>query len=237
VLVVIGMVASLPGLLEDAGSGPGATSGAGGFVEEPSSSDDLDVISPAESEASGSSAEPEFTRVKLATAIKAKQIRMDAVGSGLQSLDIELTSLVDDPLEVVVPVATLFAPRDSDTQKMVVTTQATIQLSDGAPVRFTLDVACATMRRDTPGSRDTFRLSTVTPKRDLRLLLREPAFGDASFRVQQFAIWTITDNPRRGAYVGLGTFGVGSGPSAAEYRQIKGLFKKAGIDPTRYAAF
>jgi hypothetical protein len=237
VLLVIGMVASLPGLLEDAGSGPGATSGAGGFVDDPSASDDLIVTEPTDGETSGSSAQPGLTRVKLAAAIKAKQIRMDAVGSGLQSLDIELTSLVDESLEVVVPVATLFAPRDSDTQKMVVITQATIQLSDEEPVRFTLDVACATMRRDTPGSSDTFRLSSVTPKRDLRLLLREPAFADASFRVQQFAIWTITDNPKRSAYVGLGTFGVGSGPSAGEYRQIKTLFKKAGIDPTRYAAF
>ena len=53
---------------------------------------------------------------------------------------------------------------------------------------------------------------------------------------QQLAIWTITDNPTRDGYVGLGYFGVGSGPSNAEIKEIKALFRAAGIDLDKYRA-
>jgi hypothetical protein len=63
-----------------------------------------------------------------------------------------------------------------------------------------------------------------------------PDFSKQSFRVQQFAIWTITDNPTRKGYVGLGTFVSGSGPSDAEMAKIKALFTAAGIDQKKYQA-
>lgn len=55
-------------------------------------------------------------------------------------------------------------------------------------------------------------------------------------RVQQFAIWTITDNPTKDGYVGIGSFGFGSGPGKTELARIKALFKAAGIPTTKYRA-
>src|SRR3990170_7702427 len=81
---------------------------------------------------------------------------------------------------------------------------------------------------------DAFTISTGAASARLLRLLAVPDFADASFRGQQFAVWTITDNPARTGYVGLGSFGVGSGPSNDEMAEIKALFKKAGLDVTDY---
>jgi hypothetical protein len=67
-------------------------------------------------------------------------------------------------------------------------------------------------------------------------LLKAPDFAGQTFRVRQFAIWTITDNPTRTGYVGLGSFGIGSGPRDEEIAVIRQLFVKAGLDPTAYLA-
>ena len=62
------------------------------------------------------------------------------------------------------------------------------------------------------------------------------SFGDETFRFQQFAIWTITDNPSRDEYVGLVYFGLGSGPSDEEMLTIDALFEAAGISTAKYQA-
>jgi hypothetical protein len=79
-------------------------------------------------------------------------------------------------------------------------------------------------------------ISTAPASEDLKRLLSLPNFLERTFGVQQFAIWTITDNPTRGGYVGLGCFGVGSGPSDEEMQGIGALFEQAGIPTDRYQA-
>ena len=79
-------------------------------------------------------------------------------------------------------------------------------------------------------------ISTTRSTANLRALVNAPSFAEADFRVQQFAVWTLTDNPTRTGYVGIGSLGVGSGPDADELAEIKALFKEAGIDPSKYRA-
>jgi hypothetical protein len=69
-------------------------------------------------------------------------------------------------------------------------------------------------------------------------LLAVPTFGEQPFRVDQFAIWTVIENPRRHDYVHLGTAFeiIGSGPSDEELGTIRDLFEEAGIDPADYRA-
>jgi hypothetical protein len=75
------------------------------------------------------------------------------------------------------------------------------------------------------------------PHEDLIRLLTEPSFSGQEFRVQQFAIWTITDNPGRYGYVGLSRFGIsGTGPSDEEMELIRQLFTSAGIPLEHYQA-
>ncbi|MGZ8436916.1 MAG: hypothetical protein ACXWXR_00080 [Candidatus Limnocylindrales bacterium] len=101
---------------------------------------------------------------------------------------------------------------------------------------ITLEVACAAMHLDQPGSGDQFGFDASPTSPALLQLLQLADFADQTFRVRQFAIWTITDNPARDGYVALGTFGIGSGPSDTEIATIRQLLMKAGIDPTTYQA-
>jgi hypothetical protein len=63
-------------------------------------------------------------------------------------------------------------------------------------------------------------------------------FSEASARVKQFAIWTITDNPERGGYMGISTgfLPYGSGPDDDEIEAIRTLFISAGISTGKYQA-
>jgi len=54
--------------------------------------------------------------------------------------------------------------------------------------------------------------------------------------VKKLAIWTITDNPERDECVGIGYWGIGTGPSDEEIERIRILFIKAGITISRYKA-
>lgn len=67
-------------------------------------------------------------------------------------------------------------------------------------------------------------------------LLQRPQFGRAPFRVQQFAVWTLTDNPSRRGFVGLGSGISGTGPSDEEIDAIRALFEAAGVAPGAYRA-
>ncbi len=90
--------------------------------------------------------------------------------------------------------------------------------------------------RTSPGQTDSFKLVKRSLPKDLTALLALEGFPAADFRVQQFAIWTILDDPTRDGFVRLGTFGVGSGPSSKEISAIRKLFTEAGIDPDAYRA-
>jgi len=68
-----------------------------------------------------------------------------------------------------------------------------------------IDAACASMELTAPSESDNLTLSIETPPEDLNKLLYLSDFRSETYRVQQFAIWTITDNPERDGYVGIAT--------------------------------
>jgi hypothetical protein len=183
-------------------------------------------------------AEPTLERVtvSLAEAVEDKLVKMTAKGMNLEQLAIDLESLVEDALEVVIDPGTVFSPGAKSTQPMVVIDTVTIDLDPGDVISDIIDVACDSMQLDTPDSKDTFRLDPARSTANLRKLVTAPSFATSTFRVKQFAIWTLTDNPAKTRYVGLGTGGAGSGPTTKELTAIKALFKEAGIDPAKYRA-
>lgn len=182
------------------------------------------------------SALPE-TEVDLVSAQRSGLVRVAGRGHGLQSLELELELEVVQPVRLTIEAGTVFRPSAAGTQTMVLTKSRTVKLEADRPeLRLTLDAACAEMHADTPGSDDTFTLEAA-PTGDLAKLLATPAFSDSGFRVRQFAVWTITDNPSRHGYVGLGSFGFGSGPSDEELEEIRNLFRQAGIPRGKYRAF
>lgn len=205
------------------------------------------IWGPEETSAPGASTEPAWTpeptievrEVSLAAAVADGLVTVKAIGDSLQSLDLEITSKADEPLTVNIPAGTYFIPKRAATQTMVSTASTWVDLPAGETLDKVLDVACAQMHDDQPGESgksDTFTVRQTAAKGDLAKLLKSDAFAEAAFRVQQFAIWTITSNPSKSGYVRLGSFGVGSGPSSAELREIKSIFKDAGITTSSYRA-
>jgi len=182
------------------------------------------------------SALPEV-EVDLVHAQRAGLVTVLGHGRGLEDLELELKLEVVQPVRLTIEAGTVFHPGATGTQAMVLTEGTTVRLEADRPeLRLTLDAACAEMHNDTPGRNDTFTLETA-PTGDLAKLLNLPEFSRSDFRVRQFAVWTITDNPSRHGYVGLGTFAFGSGPSDEEMEEIRSLFRRAGIPLGKYRAF
>jgi hypothetical protein len=187
------------------------------------------------------SSEPTLTppppAIELAAAVSADKITITLRGESLQGLELTIESKIDTSIRVVVNPATMFIPGACGTQSMVVIEKEVVTLEAEETVEVELEVACAEMHDETPTSDDAFRLASKRAPSDLVKLLKLPAFGDEAFRIQQFAIWTITDNPTRTGYVGLSSSdGSGGEPTTAELERIAGLFAEAGIPAGHYRA-
>ena len=215
-----------------------AVAGCGGTGPTPTPSPTpVPTASPTPSPTPVPTPEPTPATIELIKAVNGGQVTVAGTGRGLQRLDLTLASKADGPLVVVINQGTVFDPAAERTQSMVVTSRRIVDLEAGATVPVQLDVACADMQKDTPDRNDRFALHAGSVPKDLVKLTRLPEFAYEPFRVQQFGVWTITDNPTRTGYVGLGTAdGASSGPSKAELTRIAELFRAAEIDTTLYRA-
>lgn len=182
-------------------------------------------------------ARPAATQVELNTAATKGMVKVSASGDGLESLNLSLESMSDGPLEITIAPGTIFRANSGGTQNMVAREERVVRLeSRGSKESVTIGAACAEMHKDTPGESDAFTVAETPASEDLKKLLHLPEFRNQSFRVQQFAIWTITDNPSRDGYLGIGTFGFGEGPSSDELQRIRAVFQQAGIPTEKYRA-
>ncbi|HLE75565.1 MAG TPA: hypothetical protein VI864_05925 [Candidatus Bathyarchaeia archaeon] len=180
---------------------------------------------------------PTPTPVELGEAVTSGLVEATISGDGLQRINITLRSTSDSPLEVTILPGTMFETQSAGIQSMVVREERVLSLkSRDSVLSRSVPVACATMELDQPDEKDPFTISTIPAPEDLVKLLNLPDFRNETFRVQQFAIWTITDNPPRDGYVGIGSFGFGSGPDDEEMQKIRALFEKAGIPADKYQA-
>ena len=178
--------------------------------------------------------------VELMQAKNMGLVDINASGTGsINRIQMSLTSKTDDNLEVAILPGTIFTSSAAGVQSMVVTIQELVLLDAYETTElFDVDAACANMELDAPEESNSLALSTAPPPEDLIKLLSIPDFQEGTFRVRQFAIWTITDNPERDGYIGIVTgFGIfGSGPSDEEIEEIRVLFIKAGITISKYKA-
>ena len=157
-------------------------------------------------------------------------------GQGLDSVELTLASRQPGSLTITIPAGTIFAAMSGGVQNMVVREDQMVVL-EGADteVSLTVPAACINMTLDAPATGNHFSLGGPAGG-DLSRLVNLPTFRERPFRVQQFAIWTITDNPAPGEYVGIGSFGAGSGPSKEEMQLVRALFAEAGISTNKYPA-
>lgn len=164
------------------------------------------------------------TKVDLTEVASKGLVQATASGNGLESVALVLISKSSAPLEVTIFPGTIFQARSTGTQNMVAREKRVVRLtrfaSAGSWKSLISRAACANMRLAVPSGDDTFAISNIPVSEDLKKLLSLPAFDSEDFRVQQFAIWTITDNPWYGGYIGIGAFGFGTGPNEDERQRV-----------------
>ena len=176
-------------------------------------------------------------KMELAEAVSKGLVEVSAYGRNtLESIQVNIVSKTKEPIEITILPGTIFESRSADIQNMVITTERIVSLKPFGGERFVLDAACANMQRDVPGAEDNLSVRSLSPSEDLIRLLNLPAFCEETFRVQQFAIWTISDNPEPDGYMGIGYFGLGTGPTDKEMEEIRSLFEEAGIFTGKYRA-
>ncbi len=180
----------------------------------------------------------EAQQVNLVEAVAGGLVAASGRGKGLEQVDLTLKSQVDTNLLVTIQAGTLLTALSGDVQDMVVRQAALAFLRPGSEVAIEVEVACASMPKKEPGSGDEFKVGQALAGEDLLKLLALPEFQFLPIRLRQFAVWTVTDNPRRDYYVGVSTSrGISEGPTVEEFEQVKDLLIKAGIDISQFNAF
>jgi uncharacterized repeat protein (TIGR02543 family) len=176
--------------------------------------------------------------IDLLEGINQGLINVNASGSGsLNRISISIKSNSDKPLKIILTPGILFKSSSSSVQSMISLARREISIEPQSS-RLLDDIAsaCVDMLADVP--RQYYQLSVQPPpdNQDLMSLLNLADLRNESYRIKQFAIWTITDNPGRNQYVGIGYQLTGSGPSSEELIRIRMLFQKAGISTSKYNA-
>ncbi|WP_294232620.1 hypothetical protein [Prosthecobacter sp.] len=206
-----------------------------------------------------------FRQVSLEDALSQDLITMTCRGAGLQKLSLILALQTAEPLVVVIAAGSIFESKDPQTQNMLVPSENRLPLIEKGNSRiergdsrsFLVDARCMNMALDTPGYSNEFSVKKTRVSGDLDRLIRSAEFTKLSPRVEQFAIWTITDNPNPGGYTpiienrGTNTTGIplpplasgagrrqgtGTGPDEDEIFEIRRVFSSCGIEVQRYRA-
>lgn len=245
-IVVIGIAIGIINTLIDSEPGPETTTATTGVTETYTTTISTAITaSTSETEATSStitttetSQVPAAVEVELIEAVDDSLIELDVFGTGsLDSIMLILTPITDDTLEIAISSGTVFVSQSTDISGMIIATGKQITLKPNETAKeIYVDAASTNMPLDVPGSNDTLVIRTAPINEDLMKLCPLPDFQQGTFRIQQFAIWTVTDNPRPDGYARIG-FGLGSGPSDEEMAAIEGLFTTAGIQMDKYLVF
>jgi hypothetical protein len=179
----------------------------------------------------------ELTQANLLEAITNGWVIASISGHGLSNIDISLKPQIDFNLELSIEPGTVFEAQSGGVQNMVLRQGTVVVLKPNIEISLELEVSCANMELDEPSGTDTFTVREGKSD-DLLKLLNLSEFRFGSGRVQQFAIWTITDNPSRNSFTGIADqYGIGSGPTDDEIERIRELFRIAGINISKYNVF
>jgi len=134
--------------------------------------------------------------VGIIEALREGLLDVQSTGSGLTYIRLALDSCTDQPLKVKIPKGTIFTPTHSSTQNMISVTESEITVSPHELVSEPIRSACINMHRDVPTETDEFVVRECDEVDDLGRLIRTNAFSNCNDNeLQQFAVWTISDNP------------------------------------------
>lgn len=179
----------------------------------------------------------DLKRVTLQEALSEGLVLASITGDGLTRIDLTLKPQVEFNLEIEIEPGTTFLSGSEGVQNMVLRRETFVYLKPSGEVSLELEVSCANMELKQPGGMDAFTVSTDPPNEDLAKLFALDRFQFEEIDLQQFAVWTVTDNPPDGGYVGIDSDGVTHLPWEDDIARLRTLFEVAGIDSAKYAVF
>jgi hypothetical protein len=183
------------------------------------------------------------TIIELREAVARGLVQANITGRNLEEIDLTLKSNSDIFVVVEILPGTVFKADPSVLTNQVVQSMVVVDVEKSflepyGNSSFSINVACANMKLIQPTRSVAFIIETSPTSEDLTKLLNLADFNDAGFRIQQFAIWTITDDPAHDGYTSIGSsYSGGSGPSNTEIESIHALFVAAGIETQKYQVF
>ena len=134
--------------------------------------------------------------VDLPSAIDQELVACRVVSQGeLDHVVLLVKNMQEEPIQVIILPGTVFVPSDEAVQQMGAVDQVTIYLAPGEEKEVVVPTACFQMTLDQPGEDIEFVYVRQLPHDEIRRLCSSPTFQTASFRVKQFAIWTLIENP------------------------------------------
>lgn len=137
--------------------------------------------------------------------LAAGKIRVETKGAGIDEINMLISKLVEEALEVEIPIGTMFVSETESVQRMVTRRAVTIYLDTDIDIDVDIDVACADYWKDVPHAPNSF--PTILPPADdeltrvLETLAAAEDFDYRSYSVTQAAVWIITSDS---SYDGLG---------------------------------
>jgi hypothetical protein len=180
-------------------------------------------------------------KIELNEAYSKGLVEFHAHGSGsITSFEINLSSKSKKALNVLVLPGSIFTCSTPFVQSMIVRAEETISLQPKETIdSYVIKAACMNMDLSVPMRGHELTLSTSAANEDLIKLVQLTAFQNQGFRLQQFAVWTITNNPTNvDEYKGIssGYYPFGTGPGKEDIDTIRVLFESGGIDTDKYYA-
>lgn len=136
------------------------------------------------------------TTITLEEAIAKKMVSCKFVSNGNysgESVAVSLTNLTGTPLNITVPVGTVFKPNDEGDQDLIVVEQQAIALNGKASVKQVLDGFCMEAHDSAPAPDNGMKLSrTSNPKlQELATFLNGKGYDSETV---QSAVWAVVDN-------------------------------------------
>jgi len=175
----------------------------------------------------------------LAQAIDQRLLDVSFQGMDLMTVLADVRRLPDRPLRLAIMPGTLLTPEDADGryQDVVVREKRVLQIpAKGTAVGFRIPVLALSMTREVPTG-VALRPGNAAADKAVLTLLATPRFAQMRPALQQYAVWTLTDNPAFNEFVGIYS-GSGRGqPNRQDVSALAQVFRDAGLDTTKYKVF
>jgi outer membrane protein assembly factor BamD (BamD/ComL family) len=126
--------------------------------------------------------------------VSENKVEVEVKGSDITGVTVSVRKLVPNNINVQIPPGTFFISNSSSSQNMVTRRNKNIVLVDNKWHDYNIEAGCANRIRDIPGADDRFNVQRSPNQQELEILMKVLSKENTSSKVEQAAIWVVTDN-------------------------------------------